>query len=205
MFSWVRLVHIGDAKILIPVAVAITIFLLLNRAWRLTLWWTVLFWASLALVLASKIAFIGWGLGIEKIDYKAVSGHAMLTAAVLPVMFHLILRQRRGVSEHAGEFLGFALAISVSVCLVAFDFHAPSEAIFGSILGSSVSLVFLRLAEASSATFRMNRWIIPVSVATFLLLHYARLIPTQYWMTRIALYLSGHDLPYSWHTWQRSI
>jgi hypothetical protein len=202
MFSLVRLVHIGDSTLMIPVAAAIATFLLLNRAWNLTLWWAVLFLSSLALVIVSKIAFIGWGFGIKTIDYKAISGHATLTAAVLPVMFNLILQILKFGPHHAGIFLGLSLAFFVSVCLVVYGFHTSSEAIFGSMLGSIVSLFFLRIVAGSSKIFCFSACAIIMSITTFILLHYAILISAQYWMTSIALHLSGHDTPYSWHTWR---
>lgn len=204
MFSSARLVHIGDATLLIPVAAAITTLLLLNRAWRLSIWWTLSFSAGLALVIASKIAYMGWGLGIKAIDYKAVSGHAMLTAAVLPVLFQLILWQRNPSAGRGGEWAGLGLAMLVSVVLVTFGFHSWSEAVTGSILGCLISLPFLQAASATAASFRVRRWTITASATMLLLTHEATLIPaTQYWMSNIAAYFSGHDMLYSWHTWQR--
>jgi hypothetical protein len=204
MFSSARLVHIGDATLLIPVAAAITTWLLLNRAWRLSIWWTLSFSAGLALVIASKIAYMGWGIGIKTIDYKAVSGHAMLTAAVLPVLFQFIVWQQKPRSRRYGEWAGLVLATVVSVVLVTFGFHSWSEAIAGSILGFSISLPFLREASATAGSFRIRRWTIAVSATMLLLMHEATSMPaTQYWMSNIATYLSGHDLLYSWHTWQR--
>lgn len=205
MFSSARLVHIGDATLLIPVAAAITTLLLLNRVWRLSIWWTLSFSAGLALVIASKIAYMGWGVGIKAIDYKAVSGHAMLTAAVLPVLFQLILWQQNPRSRHGGEWAGLVLAMVVSVVLVTFGFHTWSEAIAGSILGCLISLPFLREASATAGSFRLRRWTVTASASMLLLMHEATLMPaTQYWMSNIATYLSGHDLLYSWHSWERS-
>ena len=37
-----------------------------------------------------------------------------------------------------------------------------------------------------------------------LLMHHVTLIPTQYWMTSVAVYLSGHEMPYSWQTSERT-
>jgi hypothetical protein len=198
--SPVRLVHLGDATLLIPVAAAIALFLALNRAWRLSLRWTVSFGAGLTLVIVSKIAFIGWGFGIEALDYKAVSGHAMLTAAVLPTMFHIILWKQRNTMRHAGVAVGFAMAALVSGLLVRFGFHSWAEAIAGSALGASISVPFLRAAAVACQSVRVRPWTITASATMLLLMQHVTALPVQTWMTDTAAVLSGHEMPYSRRT-----
>lgn len=200
MMSPVRLVHLGDATLLIPLAAAIALFLALNRAWRLALWWTVPFGTGLTLVIVSKIAFIGWGVGVDALAYKAVSGHAMLTAAVLPTMFHIILWKQANTMRHAGVAAGFALAALVSGLLVRFGFHSGAEAIAGSALGSSISVPFLRAAEVACKAVRVRPWTITASATMFLLMLHVTALPVQTWMTNTAAVLSGHAPPSSRHT-----
>lgn len=200
MVSAVTLVHLGDATLMIPVAGAIALFLALNHAWRLSLWWTASFGAALALVIASKIAYIGWGIGIAPLEYKALSGHAMLTAAVLPTMFHVIFWKQAATVRHAGIAIGFALAALVSALVVAYDFHSRAEAIAGSALGIAVSFPFLRVAAGACNSVRLRPWKSCASATMLLLALQIPSMPSQYWMTCIAVSLSGQAAPYSWRS-----
>src|SRR5690606_16724813 len=82
----------GDSIVTLPIAAAIAIWLLAAGAWRAALAWCVMFGTSLTLVAATKIAFIGWGIGIPGLDFTGISGHAMRACAVLPVAAFLLLR-----------------------------------------------------------------------------------------------------------------
>ena len=94
MIPWMEITRFGGIVVTAPAAAAITAWLMMGRAWRLAAWWCVLFIGGMALVVATKIAFIGWGLGIQALDYTGISGHAMRATAVYPVLFYLVLLRR---------------------------------------------------------------------------------------------------------------
>lgn len=66
----------GDSTVLLPSASALFIVLMLRKTSRLLAWqWSLLFGITGAIVCASKLAFMGWGLGIRELDYTGFSGH----------------------------------------------------------------------------------------------------------------------------------
>jgi hypothetical protein len=46
-----------------------------QAAWR----WALLFGITGAIVCASKLAFMGWGMGIRELDFTGFSGHTALS------------------------------------------------------------------------------------------------------------------------------
>jgi hypothetical protein len=75
-------------------------------------------------------------------------------------------------------------------------YHSVSEVVSGCLLGSLVGLGFIRLC-AAKAIECLNRWLVALSLCALLPTAYAEPAPTQGWLTSTALYLSGHDKPYT--------
>lgn len=198
---WLKIIQLGGTAVMIPAASAIAALLLTCRAWRMALWWCLLFAAGLSLVAASKIAFLGWGLGILSLDFKALSGHAMLTTAIIPVMFFLLLQWASPIMRTAGILLAIVFSVIMAICLIAFNFHSASEAIAGCTLGGIVSLGFIKISSTLPAV-RLNRRHILFSILAFLVVQYAKPPSIEYWIERAALYISGHDKLYNWTSWQ---
>lgn len=195
MFPWNQITFIGDTVVMLPAAALILAWLLVGRAWSAALLWSVLFSAGLLLVLASKIAYIGWGIGIDALDFTGFSGHAMRAAAVLPVLGSLLLMRATRPIWFAGIALGVAAGILVTVSRVVLDQHSMSEAVSGAMLGSAAGLGYIYLAR-TLATPRRNPWLIALGIVVLLPTSHAEPAPTNRWVTAAALYLSGHDLPY---------
>ncbi|MFC6518687.1 hypothetical protein ACFQAT_01865 [Undibacterium arcticum] len=82
-----KITSVGGITVMAPAAIAITVWLVVERSWRVALWWCLLFAAGMGLVVATKIAFIGWGIGIRSLDFTGFSGHSMRATAVIPVLF----------------------------------------------------------------------------------------------------------------------
>jgi hypothetical protein len=196
-----KLVNFGDSAIMIPAAAAITAWLVTGHAWRMALWWCLLFIAGVGLVIASKIVFLGWGSGIHSIDFKAFSGHAMRTTAVIPVMFYLLLQRSPPLMRVCGTLLGILFGVLMGICVATFNFHSVSEAMAGCVIGGSVSLGFIRMSD-NLPMLRLNRWLVPCSILVFFAVWYVRPASLEHWITDMALHLSGHAEPYSWTTWE---
>jgi hypothetical protein len=49
--------------------------------------------AGLLLIAGTKIPFIAWGIDLPKPDFMGISGHAMRTAALMPIMLYLLLQK----------------------------------------------------------------------------------------------------------------
>ncbi|MGL6071912.1 hypothetical protein, partial [Craterilacuibacter sp.] len=109
---WQTLTNFGDSAVMIPAALAIGLWQLQRRAWPQLLGWCLLLGAGGLLVLSSKLAFIGWGIGIPVLRFTGFSGHAFLSAAILPVLGWLLLEGYQAGRGRSGVLLGMALALS---------------------------------------------------------------------------------------------
>jgi membrane-associated phospholipid phosphatase len=95
--------------------------------------------ASALATLASKIAFIGWGLGVASLDFTGVSGHTLMATSVWPVLLSR-LAPRRDSGYYVGmALIGYLLALLVAISRLMLSVHSPSEVVAGFVLGSLVS------------------------------------------------------------------
>ncbi|MFT4190800.1 MAG: phosphatase [Comamonas sp.] len=135
---WTLLSALGNSKWLLPAAVLLVLFSGPQR-WVLGARWLGAVACVSLLVLASKLAFMGWGVGSHRLDFTGFSGHATLSAAIYPVALGLLAGPRwRGLGIAAGVLL--ALAISYS--RLPLHAHSVSEVVSGSILGLMASVWF---------------------------------------------------------------
>jgi hypothetical protein len=79
--TWHLTTILGGVGLTAPLAVAILLWLAAAHCRRLALLWSALLGAVIMLVMASKLAFLGWGLGIQALDFTGFSGHAARAAA----------------------------------------------------------------------------------------------------------------------------
>jgi hypothetical protein len=97
--------------------------------------------------------------------------------------------------------LGLAAGVAVGMSRVVLDAHSPSEAITGCIVGAITALMFVRWSW-NAEPGRLSA--VPVAVSLMMLtvgLHGVHL-PTQRWVTHIALKVSGHDRPFIRARWK---
>ncbi|WP_413436935.1 phosphatase PAP2 family protein [Sulfuriferula sp. GW1] len=201
MISWLKLTSFGGIVVTAPAAAAITAWLMMGRAWRLAGWWCVLFIGGMALVVATKIAFIGWGLGIQALDFTGISGHAMRATAVYPVLFYLVMLRSTPLMRMLGATVGLGISIAIDVSRVVIHAHSISEAVAGFVLGGLISIVFLRSA-ASLKAFRVSRWALVAGLLAVIASSYLKPVPTERWIEEVALAVSGHDQPFTRIGWK---
>jgi membrane-associated phospholipid phosphatase len=200
MFFWSRITVLGDVIVTLPAAAAIVIWLCSGQAWRVTAWWIGLFGTGMAIVVATKIAFIGWGVGISSVDFTGISGHAMRASAVLPVLGYLITQNASARAQRAGILSGFAFGVLITVSRVMVGAHSTSEAVTGEILGSLVAFAFIAIA-GQMVTPAVNRWLVGASAAGLVWMSSGEPAPTQELLTEFALVLSGHEYPFTRADW----
>lgn len=180
---------------MLSAAAAIVLWLLAGRAWRMALWWCCLFGLGLVIVIATKIAFIGWGIGIGALNFVGISGHSMRATAVFPVLFYLVLQKSPAPVKTSGVLLGLALGALIGVARVVLDAHSVSDAVSGWLLGGAVSVGFIRISKRLPKPL-LNLRLVGLSLLVLLPMSYAEPVPTNRWMNAMALYLSGHAKPY---------
>jgi membrane-associated phospholipid phosphatase len=198
---WLLVTRLGEALILLPAAALLALWLVWpGRSVRLAVVWMLGLGAAVGVTIASKIAFIGYGLGYAPLDYTGISGHSMLAAAVYPLAAMVVLHALAGPAAPArrltGLSLGIALAVLVGVSRIAIGAHSWVEVLMGLTLGALVSAGAL-LADRLPA-MRSALWV-PVIVTLWLVLTPAGApaSDTHGLITQWALQVSGRGAPYT--------
>lgn len=120
----------GDSTVLLPSAAALFIVLMLRKTSRLLAWqWSLLFGITGAIVCASKLAFMGWGLGIRELDYTGFNGHSALSAAFWPIFLWLLCARFSVGLRKAAVITGYVLAAVVGYSRLVIHAHSVSEVI----------------------------------------------------------------------------
>lgn len=150
--AWSLLTRLGEAQILLPAMAAGLLWLARERSTRaLALAWLAGTVLAALLTTASKIAFIGWGVGSARFDFTGISGHAMFASSVLPVLARLAAGHAPRPWPRVAIAAGLALAALVAVSRVVTGAHSASEALLGFLLGGGAAAIALRTAQAPRA------------------------------------------------------
>lgn len=193
---WAHATRLGEAQILLP-AMALALLWVLRQpgGGRLALAWLGATGVAVAVTTASKIAFIGYGIGIAALDFTGFSGHAMFAAALMPLLLRLAAGPRTRAGRAAVIGLGYALALAVAVSRVQVGAHSVSEVVAGFGLGALASAV--ALGAGRWPALPLARWM-PGVLLIWLLLAVAGAPPsrTHGLVTQLALAISGRPQPY---------
>jgi membrane-associated phospholipid phosphatase len=194
---WSKLFHLGDLSLTLPTGMAIAAWLLAARAWRAAAGWIVVFGFGLALVAATKIAFMGWATGLPALGYKAASGHAAGFTAAFPTLCWLLTQRRAPYLRTSAAAVALGLAVAVAATLVHAGEHTPAEAIAGWIIGVTVFLCTTVLAGNVPAP-PPGRAFVSAALAFGVTAWALHSVSVGYWMIKLALALSGNHYPYPW-------
>jgi len=138
---WATLSQLGDSRWLLPLGLVLILFgPKESRALRIR--WGAGLAISGGLTLASKLAFLGWGIGWARLDFTGFSGHATLTAAVYPVTVYLAAYGRLP-QPLLWALLGSLLAAMVAYSRLPLNAHSSSEVISGWLLGTAATVFAL--------------------------------------------------------------
>ncbi|MYM81213.1 phosphatase PAP2 family protein [Duganella sp. FT50W] len=201
MFWWHWLSVAGGLAVTGPIGIAIAVWLLAGKSWRLTWTWALLFGGGMALVVLTKLAFMGWAIGIESVEFAGFSGHAMRAAGVYPVAAFLITRSLPPWTQMLSSTVGVALAVLIAMSRIHVDAHSPSEAWTGCVLGLLVAAAFIGYANAERQ-MALSRVLVALCVPVLLVAPRLQPIPAEKWIAQVATYLSGRDHPYTRAVWQ---
>ncbi len=193
---WTLVGRLGEAQVLLPAVLAAAAWL----AWRggaprKAAGWLAAIGVAAALTTATKLAFIGWGVGSAALDFTGISGHAMFAAAILPVLLGMAASGSRTGRSAGGAAAGLALAALIAVSRVVTGAHSASEAAAGFALGAAAAAALLAHGGPPPRG-RPARWL-ALPLAAWLLLVPAGMPPsrTHDAVTRLALALSGRAAP----------
>ncbi|BBJ85452.1 phosphatase PAP2 family protein [Raoultella ornithinolytica] len=199
--NWQWVSFFGDSTVLLPSAAAVFMVLFLRRPSRQIAWqWGLLFGITGAIVSASKLAFMGWGIGIRELDFTGFSGHTALSTAFWPIFLWLLCTRGSVALRRTAVVMGYLLAGLVGYSRLAIHAHSPSEVIAGLLLGACGSALFLLLQRNSSrAVDAQLSWggVLSLIIIPVVLLNIGTKAPTQSLLGEIAVKLGPLEKPFT--------
>jgi membrane-associated phospholipid phosphatase len=193
---WLAITRLGEAQIMLPATLAVLAWFALRPNGRaLAGWWLGLMSVAVGVTTASKIAFIGYGIGVAEINFTGVSGHAMFAAVVYPLLLR-VLAVGSPARERVAMGAGIALAVLVGYSRLVLGAHSPSEVLAGWALGGLAGGAALALARMPA--LRLPVWL-PLSVLVLVPALVGTAPPSHSHdiVTRLSLALSGRPTPYT--------
>jgi membrane-associated phospholipid phosphatase len=192
---WHLLTRFGEIQIILPAALLV-IVLLSRRAETkpLAVWWFGALAVAVLATTASKVAFIGWGMGIPELDFTGFSGHAMIASAVYPLLIATLTSRLPPMGQRWAVAAGFVLALLVGISRVEIGVHSVSEVVAGLLLGGAVSVIAIAKASLPRDVVGPLLAIVVGVWLLFLPLH-APQLQTHSWVTELSLRLSGNITP----------
>jgi membrane-associated phospholipid phosphatase len=203
---WTTITGFGGVAVTVPVAVAIAAWLAAGMRLRAAFEWLALLGVAAGLTLLTKLAFLGWGFGIRPLDFTGISGHAVMSTTVFPVMLSVVLLGAPALVRRAGFVAGLALGIMIGASRVAVKAHSISEIVAGCVIGALVACIFvsrLENREAQTTTATPHPLLVSLSLVALIGALHGLHLPTQRWVTSLALDLSGHERPFIRARWHR--
>ena len=194
---WHLVTRLGEAEILLPATLVLCWWLARHADSRpLVRRW--LAWIALAAIVttASKVAFMGWGIGSSSLNFTGISGHAMFAAAVYPPFLYSMAATRSPTWRRLAWLAGCLVALVIALSRVMVGAHSWSEVTAGLLVGGLVSASMWWVASRSQAAPPI--WL-PVGIACWLAVTPAQApaSTTHDMVTRLALSLSGRSHPYT--------
>jgi len=203
MIFWHLITSIGNVIITIPITLTIAIWIIVGGDWKMSVLWCSLFAFAMTLVLITKIAFIGWGIGIESLNFTGFSGHATRAAMVFPVLFYYGLQRAPRKINSPALYLGVLIGLVISVSRVVVHAHSVSEALAGWLLGSAMAMIYLSSMQ-DHVILTSRRWLVACSFLLLFASPAVRPVQPEGVIVKVALYLSGHDRPFERRDWLRA-
>ncbi|WP_075180874.1 phosphatase PAP2 family protein [Pantoea sp. 1.19] len=195
--SWRTLTYFGDSMLLIPTAAIIALLLLWksdNR--RAAGYWVAVFGLTGLIVSLSKLAFMGWGIGNQRLDFTGFSGHTAMAATLWPVMFWLVGGGFSAAVRGSLIALGYALAVLVGVSRLTLNAHSDSEVLAGLLLGLVLSSAFLLSQRHTRLRSFTLVQLAAAMLLPLLLVSQGKTAKTQYLLQQLSLQVSGRDRPW---------
>ena len=199
--SWPFISFFGDSTVLLPSAALLFAVLLLRKKTAYLAWqWAALFGITGAIVSLSKLAFMGWGIGIRDIDFTGFSGHSALSAAFWPIFLWLLCARFSSAIRILFVAAGYAIALLVAYSRLVIHAHSVSEVIAGALLGSIASGAFLLLQKRrSKAEPAQISWgaVACMVLIPAMLLQTGVKAPTQSLLGKVAVALGPLEKPFT--------
>ncbi|MDB5774653.1 MAG: hypothetical protein JWP38_786 [Herbaspirillum sp.] len=198
MFSWSSITYLGDSALTVPCAAALIGWLAIVGKWGAAVRWALVFGAGMALVVVTKLAFLGWDIGVHSINFTGISGHSASSMALLPVLVFLL---SAGWPRPIRKTLVGATLIGVvliGMSRLVLRVHSEAEVMAGLTLGACMSLYFIGRSGLGERVIP-GRPIMLLTLVVLTSLPGGQPAPTQSWLEHLALTLSGHEQVHTRH------
>jgi hypothetical protein len=195
--NWNQIRDLGDGAVMAPACIAIAIWLVASRAWSKAIRWLWFFGSAAALVVGTKIAFEGWGIGVTALDFTGVSGHAMTATSVFTVAGYLLGSKLPRSGAIALAAIGYGFGVLVGVSGIVEKEHSLSEVVAGCALGGLVAYGSMTTPRTRPVIVRAPAFFALTLAALIFTLHGAK-APSELYIAKLAVYLSERATPYSW-------
>ncbi len=197
---WLDITRLGESGFLLPIGALLPIWFLVTKRFKAAIAWVLAFCIGVALVVASKLMFFGWGIGVRSVNFTGISGHTMLAASLFPVLAWLVIGPNHPRIRAAAVALAVALALAVAVSRLQLGAHSLSEVIVGFVVGVAVAVAFISIARGRPPVT------VPVSLVVVALLASGlagagRHAPSHKLIVNVALMISGHQHAYRRDQW----
>lgn len=198
MLDWYFLTFFGDSMLLLPCSLILFIVLVVSSATRTAGWqWALIFGGAGGVVCASKLAFMGWGIGIESYDFTGFSGHSALAASIWPVFLWTLTGRFSHAVRSMALVAGLVLPLTIGLSRLAIQVHSPSEVVSGLVLGYLASTLFLWLQRGKPRPHLSWLRIICALALPLALMGNRQPAPTQGLLEHIATALAHIERPYT--------
>lgn len=196
--NWYFLTFFGDSMLLLPSGIIVfAILIFAYPGWKQTAQWALLFGGVGAIVCASKLAFMGWGIGIRELDFTGFSGHSALSASIWPVMMWLLTGRFSAAVHKTAVLSGYALALLIGYSRLAIHVHSVSEVVSGLALGFCASSAFLWLQRNVPPPALSYRKITAALLLPIALINNGTAAPTQGLLEFIAVSIAPVEKPFT--------
>lgn len=197
VIPWLLLTRFGQSEILLPAATVALVWLFVQTdSRRVAARWAMALLVAIGVTAASKISFIGWGIGSAALNFTGVSGHTMMASAVYPVLLPMLGDPKRSRSRRLLLLLGCVLAVLVGISRLEVQAHSWSEVVAGWVVGGSVAV----FAFSRQATLGFPNGVVTAGVLAAwctLALGNGTHSHSHTLITRLALQWSGHTEPHT--------
>lgn len=188
MTFWLTFTKLADTNFTMPLAVSLAVWLACARAWKPCFGWCMLFGSGIFLVVATKVAYIGWGIGIASIEFTGISGHAMRATSIALALIAVTLQKQSDLWRGAGLAAGLAFGMAIGFSRLVIQVHSISEVVAGCVLGAIVGLAFERMTRDKLIT--LDRRTLVIGVIALLPLLALKPAPTESWLEKMEHYLA---------------
>ncbi|HEY2345898.1 MAG TPA: hypothetical protein VGH80_08440 [Xanthomonadaceae bacterium] len=140
----------GDPVATVAAAAGCAMAFAARRRWAAMAGFMAMLLAVVAIEVATKVVYYGWGFRFGIASFRGVSGHVLRAFAVWPSLGFLVCAGSSRARQIAGTIAGFVLALTVLLAMVLTDTHTPAEAIAGMLVGLAVPVLLARNERLAS-------------------------------------------------------